>query len=793
MRPLRIELEGFSAYRDHTVVSFVDADLFALVGPTGSGKSSIIDAITFALYGSVARYQHTGAVAPVINAQSAEAKVRLDFEVDGKPYTAVRVVRRTKSGATTKEARLECGNHILAGDARSLDAAVVDLLGLTFEQFTKTVVLPQGEFAAFLHAKAAERQDLLVRLLDLGLYGDVAQAARTREKAAAAQVELIERQLAELGDVDPAEADAAEQRANALLQLVDAVRAQLADIDAIEAELTARNAERNALFAQKKLLHALEVPEAVKDYADERAHAADDVVLAERALAEARAKLDEANEALRNGPDQRQLDAYREAWARLDAVTPLLEQAEQTLAELEAQLAARDAEVAEREAVLTKAREEYEAALVRAGAAELRHALHEGEPCPVCEQIVTTLPTSPVERDVNAYKGAVDTANRGWNQANRARQKVLTEVAKQQEALATLVRERDMQTKRLERAPSRDEVERQLEAVLVLQGLVEDQTIAWRQAELVHKRATAALAGMDETERALRRQLTETRDQLAALEPPPPGGVDLLEDWLALANWADDAKDRVEELIDAVAQRENELRVKRDRLRAVVVDACAAHDIDGTQPRLLEVLNRAIARAEAEAERVRLAVAQAEKLRAEAEQRREERDVAHELANLLGARGFEQWLLEEALDQLVAGATDRLYTLSSGQFSLRRDDKGGFAVVDHRNADEVRTVKTLSGGETFLASLALALALSDNVAMLSSANAPKLESIFLDEGFGTLDPDTLDVVSGAIEELGATGRMVGLVTHIRDLADRLPVRFEVTKLGATSVIERIDT
>ena len=83
MRPLRVELEGFSAYRDRTVVSFEDADLFAFVGPTGSGKSSIIDAITFALYGSVARYQNTGAVAPVINAQSAEAKVRLDFELDG--------------------------------------------------------------------------------------------------------------------------------------------------------------------------------------------------------------------------------------------------------------------------------------------------------------------------------------------------------------------------------------------------------------------------------------------------------------------------------------------------------------------------------------------------------------------------------------------------------------------------------------------------------------------------------------------------------------------------------------
>src|SRR5690606_2643563 len=120
----------------------------------------------------------------------------------------------------------------------------------------------------------------------------------------------------------------------------------------------------------------------------ERAHAADDVQLAERALADARAKVDQAQEALRNGPDQRVLDGQREAWARLDAAVPLIAQAQATLAELESQLAACDAEVAERDAALTAARAAYEAALVRSAAADLRHALHEGEPCPVCEQVV---------------------------------------------------------------------------------------------------------------------------------------------------------------------------------------------------------------------------------------------------------------------------------------------------------------------------------------------------------------------------------------------------------------------
>ena len=114
-------------------------------------------------------------------------------------------------------------------------------------------------------------------------------------------------------------------------------------------------------------------------------------------------------------------------------------------------------------------------------------------------------------------------------------------------------------------------------------------------------------------------------------------------------------------------------------------------------------------------------------------------------------------------------------------------------MIDHRNADEARDARSLSGGETFLASLALALALADSSIDQSATGTAAMESIFLDEGFGTLDPDTLDIVAASIEELGANGRMVGIVTHIRELADRMPTRIEVTKGPTSSSIERIDS
>jgi exonuclease SbcC len=171
----------------------------------------------------------------------------------------------------------------------------------------------------------------------------------------------------------------------------------------------------------------------------------------------------------------------------------------------------------------------------------------------------------------------------------------------------------------------------------------------------------------------------------------------------------------------------------------------------------------------------------------------ESEQVAGALAGHLRATGFQKWLLDEALARLVLGASGILHQLSGGAYTLALDRRSsGFAVIDHHNADSVRSVRTLSGGETFLASLALALSLADQVVDLAAAGSARLESIFLDEGFGTLDPETLDVVAAAIEELGSQGRMVGLVSHVRDLAERLPVRFEVQKGPTTATVTRVE-
>ena len=251
MRPLRLELEGFGTFRDHTEIDFSGLDLVALVGPTGSGKSTVIDAVTFALYGSVARYDNISLVAPVIHQLSTEARVRFDFELAGEAYTAVRIVRRAKSKpgaaprATTKEARLERiepdgASTVLAGNVKELDQQVQELIGLDFSQFTRTIVLPQGEFAEFLKDDPGNRQKLLRRLLDLDIYARMGSRAREQASEAGRWITMREEELDRLGPATAEHLAAAQATEGRLAEFDSGLGDCLDELAAIDADLVAR-------------------------------------------------------------------------------------------------------------------------------------------------------------------------------------------------------------------------------------------------------------------------------------------------------------------------------------------------------------------------------------------------------------------------------------------------------------------------------------------------------------------------------------------------------------------------
>jgi exonuclease SbcC len=179
-----------------------------------------------------------------------------------------------------------------------------------------------------------------------------------------------------------------------------------------------------------------------------------------------------------------------------------------------------------------------------------------------------------------------------------------------------------------------------------------------------------------------------------------------------------------------------------------------------------------------------------------AERKKLEQDVADDrilcalygtLARELRTDHFIAFVLEESMNQLALQASDELMQISDGRYSLIAEE-GSFEVIDHHNADERRSVATLSGGETFLASLSLALALSAGLRELAGTAGGRLEAIFIDEGFGALDLETLDVVVEALERLREGDRMVGVITHVPTLAERIPAGLTVETNGNSSRI-----
>ncbi|GAB90591.1 AAA family ATPase [Gordonia rhizosphera] len=348
-------------------------------------------------------------------------------------------------------------------------------------------------------------------------------------------------------------------------------------------------------------------------------------------------------------------------------------------------------------------------------------------------------------------------------------------------------------------APAAEDAGAERDKVVELERRREDIDAQLEQARATTTRARELVDAAEAAIRSSWEQLRRVRDPLASFDAPEVTEADLVASWDQLLAWATGAaaaraaRVAAEEaaLRDAESQAASATTALADQLSENAVEFDSA--ISPTE--LADQAPAAVAAAEATAksalQHARERLRQSERMQTEMQSFRESAAVARMLSNLMRANQFPRWLIASALDALLHDASTILLELTGGQFELTRDERD-LLVLDHNDADMPRPVKTLSGGETFQASLALALALSQQVTALSASGASKLESIFLDEGFGTLDEATLEVVASTLENLAASkSRMVGVITHVPALAERIPVRFQVNRDSAGSHIERL--
>jgi exonuclease SbcC len=194
MRPSKLTLEGFTSFRQRIEIDFAGLDLFAITGPTGSGKTSILDAITFALYGQTSRLGARG-LGELISLGAPRLSVMLDFEVGGKQYRVARVLKRTGPASVRLESLEIDGGHPFDGGAREVGSQIAKIVGLEFDAFTKAVILPQGQFDQFLRGDPAQRRQILEALLNLGVYREMMQRANARQRDHQTERDLINTQL----------------------------------------------------------------------------------------------------------------------------------------------------------------------------------------------------------------------------------------------------------------------------------------------------------------------------------------------------------------------------------------------------------------------------------------------------------------------------------------------------------------------------------------------------------------------------------------------------------------------
>jgi exonuclease SbcC len=779
MRPLKLELEGFTAFRDATCLDLSELDLFAITGPTGAGKSSLIDAVAYALYGRVPRV--TTEVGACISQGMDRMRVSLEFLAGEERYRVYRETRRKGAGAVRLD-RWQDGDWQAQLDrSREVNDRVSEIVGLDYDGFTRSVLLPQGQFQEFLAGSAEKRRSVLGSLLRLDVYNRMRSRATSMASEMQARLDERERALEALADATPAR--------------VQEMKQQLEDRETEKKGLkaTAKAAERGHELALilKSTRDALATDEA------ESQAAAKDLQTTKQLIEQGDCALEEATKQIESLQAQLTANCYdadrltqltlaRDRAAALEESAKGIEQAKTSHKNAAASLVAvtkaveqKKTQVAGAEEALKAAETVLDEARRHNLVAALAGGLKPGDPCPVCGGKVGELPSfdradlEAAQQGLATARKAESDARSGLQNASNAATKAQMTVENAEKRLGELETQRERATAALQESLGGE----QTLSLAQIDEAMRQQTQARKQRETLQAEFDTASAQRT----ALAAQLAASKERLPELEA------------------------RVAEAAESAEMHREGLEVGSRQMAELAgeqgwqdVDAALTSGGDVTPllkrrydeaQRAREETAVAIARLEEQIARLEQDVERAAAMRKELASLKKEHDVAADLAQMLRADRFQAYVQQEALEMLAVDGSKRLEQLSGGRYRLQVDEKGQeFEVVDQWNADLSRSVRTLSGGETFLASLSLSLALAESLPGLAASRRVVLDSVFLDEGFGSLDAEALDRAADALDALRGENRMVCIVTHLQELAQRLPARVVVTKTESGSSV-----
>ena len=908
MRPLKLTIAGFGPYAGTQELDFESlgtGGLYLITGDTGAGKTTIFDAITFALFGEASGDSRKPGMLRSKYAKPADPTfVELTFAYGDKTYTVRRnpEYERAKSrgeGTTRQnpEALLTYPDGRTVTKGKEVDDGIRQIIGLTREQFAQVAMISQGEFRKLLQADTVTRQKIFRDIFDTGFYvtlqeqlkNKTSEVYRQREQAKLSIQQYIGGILCYEDSLLVQDVRKAKDGQLPMVELVElfgkllaednaadeALAAQLAEQDGRLEQLAAALAQANAYKAAKENLQKKLNEEALGAAALERSGAA---------LEQARAAIPEQENLSRqitaieiklpsyDGLDQKcrefsqlekaiektdaQLTAAQSVKAALTAEIAGLKEERQGLETVTAdkekavaqkeklqarrdqleQLMAEMGELTRKKAQLTRLQQAYLTAQAKAAAlgqdyeSKYKAFLDEqagiiaaglvaGLPCPVCGAVEHPTPaalsdSAPTEEDVKAAKAIWEKAREEMDRANKnaSTQRGVTETAEENicRQIAALLPETAFddgaeeaagQTGELARQISR--LDQQIRDLLIkeqrkdkIDKLLPEKEQALTNAEAGLSTAKEQLAGLRSSADSAREQIDQLRAELQ-FESKLAAQTEIrrltqaraeLQAALTMAEQVyTGAKENLAAVRAAIAQLQEQLST------GVEMDALA---LEEEKEKLLLQKKNILQQQKDIHTRIstnttaKNKIAQQEQTLTELDSRyawmRALSDTANGTVSGKDKIMLETYIQTTYFDRILERANIRLRKMSGGQYDLKRrttaDSKQGKSgleldIVDHINATE-RSVNTLSGGEAFLASLALALGLSDEVQMSTGI---RLDTLFVDEGFGSLDSESLTKAYNTLAGLTEGNRLVGIISHVAELKERIDRQILVTK------------
>jgi DNA repair protein SbcC/Rad50 len=823
MRPRELTLEGFKSYRGKQTFDFRGRRLVGVVGPIGAGKSSILDGISYSLFGKTPAVERD--TKSLIHQLLDQCHVRLVFEVDGQIWRATRALRRKGQSGHTLELLTSDDPEAQAietvtgeGPVRS---RIAQLLGMDFAAFGRSVLLAQNRFAQFLKATPTERDRVLKGVFGYERLDEALRVAKGRLDRADLTLEGLRERANEVQVAKEQIASAQQDAADAAGRLEALMQAD-ADVRRLREERSAAAVIMREVDLQvdhlANVLDALptdtEIDDIVEaaDTAEERWTGLE--MTLEGALAAEVAARAAYEETVGRVGDARHLRGLETLVSRYEAETTDIKRKEAHLLELTGEVEAREAEAGERARIaveataavgeLESAAEQAVASTVEARGAlddakhtemahHLRGDLVVGEPCPVCEQPVSRRPKKGAAPMVATAERALAKAEAKQKRASDLLSSARSEAAAAHRgveaartAVAQSITGREKASTEYDAAisalaSSRTELAERLGEGDEPRDLLEGRLKELEEAEAATRVATAAVADARtelETERAARDGMREALRTLAGRLAGAWGRLSESRDVAATgealrasrAEVATEVAARKVALRDRRAEAEKQAAVAKEELDAALL-------LVGLQPG--DDFPAALREATEDhtLKRVRVdglerAIAGAKELEDELVAATRDRNLVDRLAKDLQPSRFLAFLLGEERAELAELGSVHLQRLTDDAYLFTDDDR--FDILDMNAAGKSRKADSLSGGETFLASLALALALSEMVAR----GGGRLDSFFLDEGFGGLDPEHLGRAMEGIGRLVSEqeDRFVVLVSHVEQM------RYEIEDL-----------